>query len=1037
MRIKRALKRLKNVHKREFLSNFFIAFLAIIIIFIILNQIPRVNNYQLQYNNINSGIVNDNNQTQNNATNINVYREDWTADEDIFMKGLAIPEEEKKYYRGNGNTELISPEASHFPTSPIPNIIRVLAILVEFQDVSHVKTKNEMESLVFGPTNSLNDYYNEVSYGKVTIVGNATDWLKLPHNMVYYGKDSASGKDDYYGSRTKIMSDAIDLADPYVDYNSYDKIIILHAGDDQAQSYNSDDLWSCALLPHYGPYWYRDGAPIYTASIEAETEGFGVICHEFGHQNNLPDLYDVVGSNHYCDNWALMAAGSWNGGGNSPAHLMGWSRLYLGLINESKIKIFENNQLGLVTLDDLETSGSNYSLIKIPLDDSHYYLVEARFKYGYDSALPDEGVLITYVDETRDTGYGIVVIQDSHSSTSDKNDGAYDHSAADEYGIFEDTINNIVIIVSEKGDGYYKIFVSRISSFQYSDQTVGGFQILYYNLGTLYPGQEIYWHWYYTSGLNHNLDCYITKDDSGDYDHVEDVDHDAGVYKVTSIGTYKLNIRNNINAYSTNIRSAIYTTSKPNIQFPSVIKTPSTTYRNQHFQIQATIKNQGGGTEDNLNVELILPAQVGFDSGESAVKIIYDLIYSESSSVNWNLVALDSGGPFTIQIKVTAVYSGVTIHNELISINIDTIKPTISIDAPSDNYITKKDFVIIEWSAMDYESGLAGFNIYINNSFYASQTALEEYKCNVTGLNSRIWNIIVEAEDFDGNKQNSTVKVIVDNKLPEILHFSAIDQFAASFIYFSFNVSISDNLSGIYYSKIYRKISSSDFKLLATKYEVSGNFEFTVLLDLIYSATAEFKLVVSDKAGNIIESNFISVPVDYTPPSIKDISITSDSEEAEVYSGMIVIRASVLDLGVGVDRVEIKYIFNGNTIIDEFQKVGLYYEYYINSNSYTSGTMEISIIAYDEVGNSKEFSQTINVNNQSSIISPEVLKYILSGVIIIAGICISAIIIYRRMDPIKLRQRYIDKKVKIGREYIFEEDQEKFDDYYNFSDEYL
>ncbi len=140
-------------------------------------------------------------------------------------------------------------------------------------------------------------------------------------------------------------------------------------GNDQAQGFSDDDIWSVAYFPIYGPLWYRDNVGIVSASIVAELENIGVYCHEFGHQLNVPDLYDVTGSGiNYVNNWGLMDAGAWNGvSGTSPAHMMGWSKNFLGLIPDENIRIVNDNDVVLVTVDDLETGGDNFTLIKLPL----------------------------------------------------------------------------------------------------------------------------------------------------------------------------------------------------------------------------------------------------------------------------------------------------------------------------------------------------------------------------------------------------------------------------------------------------------------------------------------------------------------------------------------------------------------------------------------------------------------------------------------------------------------------------------------------
>ncbi len=73
---------------------------------------------------------------------------------------------------------------------------KAIVILIEFQDVKHNpnNTPAYYENMLFNKSNnlSMNRYYNEVSYGKVDVVGNVTYvWVTSQYNMSYYW-------DDYY-----------------------------------------------------------------------------------------------------------------------------------------------------------------------------------------------------------------------------------------------------------------------------------------------------------------------------------------------------------------------------------------------------------------------------------------------------------------------------------------------------------------------------------------------------------------------------------------------------------------------------------------------------------------------------------------------------------------------------------------------------------------------------------------------------------------------------------------------------------------------
>ena len=102
--------------------------------------------------------------------------------------------------------------------------------------------------------------------------------------------------------------------------------------------------------------------------------------------------------------------------------MMAWCKVQLGWINVTEMTG------GLTNYTILPTSNSTTGIhtIKIPLSLGFYYLIEVRRWEGFDAYLPDEGVLITQVNETRSSGHGIVVVVDAAPTTTSLNDGAFD-----------------------------------------------------------------------------------------------------------------------------------------------------------------------------------------------------------------------------------------------------------------------------------------------------------------------------------------------------------------------------------------------------------------------------------------------------------------------------------------------------------------------------------------------------------------------------------------------------------------------------------
>ncbi|MFX1318861.1 MAG: M6 family metalloprotease domain-containing protein [Promethearchaeota archaeon] len=311
----------------------------------------------------------------------------------------------------------------------------LVAILVEFPDKGNTFTSAEVETNALA---ELNDYIDEVSYGLVSVGGDATQWYTLSHNRAYYVDGTSFPSDPKFD----IVSEAIALADPDVDFSNYDGVTIIHAGQGQELSHDWQDYWSSEW---WGFTIWADGISIQRASVSpeeslpGEPSFVGVLAHEFGHDLGLPDLYDVdYQGEQFVGHWGLMGAGSWNGPmglGDQPSHMMGWSKSQLGWVNASNTVEVSSDLTAVI--DPLELPPTGIHLIRINVTSTHYFLIEVRKKIGYDTSLPiigpgGEGVLITEIDETLSSGQGIVKVIDAHPGTvAGVDDGAFDIGLGD------------------------------------------------------------------------------------------------------------------------------------------------------------------------------------------------------------------------------------------------------------------------------------------------------------------------------------------------------------------------------------------------------------------------------------------------------------------------------------------------------------------------------------------------------------------------------------------------------------------------------
>ncbi|HUO41655.1 MAG TPA: M6 family metalloprotease domain-containing protein [Methylomirabilota bacterium] len=307
---------------------------------------------------------------------------------------------------------------------PVAGTVRVLVIAVAFSDVNYTLSIAQLSRNYLG---MLSAYYHEISYGKLTVQGEVHGWYRLTFPKAHYGRDCKGINDpDCSGVNQswQIAEDAVPLAEKDVDFRKFDYFVFIHSGRGQETSQISDDIWSVTYLDASVE---TNSITLTRFNIVPELESppsvpNGVWCVEFAHNLGIPDLYNTSnGPNNakpILGPWELMDKGSWNGDppGSLPAHMTAWPKIQLGFINGSELATVDGDGNFTFNVDPTEIASTNIHAIKIPFTDglnpTQYYLVEVRRQTGFDSALPAEGVLITYVNSSATIGMVRVVNSD-------------------------------------------------------------------------------------------------------------------------------------------------------------------------------------------------------------------------------------------------------------------------------------------------------------------------------------------------------------------------------------------------------------------------------------------------------------------------------------------------------------------------------------------------------------------------------------------------------------------------------------------------
>jgi len=318
------------------------------------------------------------------------------------------------------------------PVAPITSGAGI-AILVDFKD-NKADTLNHppaaYDTLLFSvgivPTGSMKDYYIENSYGQFKFSGTTAPhpdsgraWFRLEKSYDYWSTNHG------FTHSRELAREAVKLADPYVDFGEFDNdgpdgipnsgdddglidaVYVVHAGPGYEENH-CGKIWSHMSSTHYETNDNSaNGGKIalsrYSVQPEEKCRGslinMGVFAHEYGHILGLPDLYDYGYDSKGVGAWTIMAGGSWNNSGKSPAHFDAWCKSKLGWVQPIRV----NNYLTNLKLPPVE---SNPVVYRLWTDgdslSKQYFLVENRQKTGlFDSYLPGEGIMIYHIDDAK------------------------------------------------------------------------------------------------------------------------------------------------------------------------------------------------------------------------------------------------------------------------------------------------------------------------------------------------------------------------------------------------------------------------------------------------------------------------------------------------------------------------------------------------------------------------------------------------------------------------------------------------------------
>ncbi|HRR10580.1 MAG TPA: M6 family metalloprotease domain-containing protein [Tenuifilum sp.] len=289
---------------------------------------------------------------------------------------------------------------------------KLICILMGFKDKAFTKTQSDFNNLfnqvgysTGGATGSVKDYYLENSWSQFNLTVDVFGPYTASQNMSYYGANDAYGNDQ---NPRALVTEAVNAADASANFANYDNdgdgtvdgVYVIYAGYGEEAGASADAIWAHAwsITPVT-----KDGKTISKYSCSAELRGnsgttitsIGVICHEFGHVLGAPDYYDTDystgGQFEGTGKWDMMASGSWNNNGVTPAHHNAYT----------KVKVYgwaTATVLSSATNVTVKPVKDNKSFFQINSTTSgEYWIMENRQQVGFDAYVPGHGLIIYHV----------------------------------------------------------------------------------------------------------------------------------------------------------------------------------------------------------------------------------------------------------------------------------------------------------------------------------------------------------------------------------------------------------------------------------------------------------------------------------------------------------------------------------------------------------------------------------------------------------------------------------------------------------------
>ena len=320
------------------------------------------------------------------------------------------------------------------PTGTVKNLV-VLCLFSDHTVAANGRAVSAYDSLFNqvgstgfnAPTGSVRDYYQQASYGILTIQSTVVAWVTLPNTEAYYGNGKnglpfGANPASYPTNAAGMVQAALGLVDATVNFGQFDAdndgfidaITIIHSGYGGEQNGNgANAIWS-----HMSSLSGMNGGGVWTSAdnngnnVKVKVDLYhteparwgtagtsalvrvGVVAHELGHFFGLPDLYDTDNSSFGVGNWCLMGnSWGWDQTQQFPPLPSAWCRLKLGWVTPI------NLNTGVISLPQVATSPAVARVHAGYTSGVEYLLIENRQPVGFDQQIPQGGLAVWHIDE--------------------------------------------------------------------------------------------------------------------------------------------------------------------------------------------------------------------------------------------------------------------------------------------------------------------------------------------------------------------------------------------------------------------------------------------------------------------------------------------------------------------------------------------------------------------------------------------------------------------------------------------------------------